>query len=111
MGRQTISFVATDELADWLENESQNRMTTISSAAQQLLVEKYREAQQNGAEASQNGSAGADDLEAVLEEHEDAWYVPDSDNHEYAVYDSEDRRRYYKTRQGAAKAVERWHSG
>lgn len=109
MGRQTISFVATDELAEWLENESENRMTTISSAAQQLLVEKYREQQNEGAEASQGGSAGADDLGAVFEENEDAWYIPDSDEYQYAVYDPDDRRRYYKTKSSAAEAIERWH--
>lgn len=39
---KTISFVATDKLAEWLEEESERRMTTISSTAQQLLAEKYR---------------------------------------------------------------------
>jgi hypothetical protein len=41
MGK-TITFVATEELADWLEREADRRMTTISSTAQQLLAEKYR---------------------------------------------------------------------
>lgn len=109
MGRQTISFVATDELAEWLENESENRMTTISSAAQQLLVEKYREQQNEGAETSQGGSVGADDLGALFEEYEDAWYVPDSDQHQYVVYGPDDGRRYYKTKEGAAEAIKRWH--
>lgn len=110
MGRQTISFVATDELAEWLESESNSRMTTVSSVAQQLLVEKYREEQEEGAGASQGGSAGADDPEAVFEEYEDAWYTPDSDQFQYAVYDPDERRRYYKTASGAAEAIKRWHA-
>lgn len=105
MGRETISFVATDELARWLDDEAEKRMTTISSAAQQLLAEKYREQESDGAGTDQGGSAGAD----PFEQNEDAWYRPDSDDHQYAVYDSEERRRYYKTKEGAAEALRRWH--
>lgn len=109
MGRQTISFVATDELAEWLEKQSEKRMTTISSAAQQLLVEKYREEQERGAGASQGGSAGAEDLGPIFDEYEDAWYVPTSNQHDYAVYEPDGKRRYYKTKRGAREALERWY--
>lgn len=110
MGRQTISFVATDELAEWLDQEADNRMTTISSAAQQLLVERYRQQEQGGAEADQGGSAPADTPEAVFDRYEDAWYVPDSEKYSYAVYDTNGNRRYYKTKERAAEGVQRWHA-
>jgi len=50
---KTISFVASDELADFLSEESERRMTTVSSTAQMLLAEKAREmgGVEGGAEA------------------------------------------------------------
>jgi len=110
MGRQTISFVATDELAEWLESEAENRMTTISSASQQLLVEKYSEEREDGTDGSKDGSARAGSLGGVFEQYGDAWYYPESEVHEYAVYDPDGGRRYYKTKAGAAEAIERWHA-
>lgn len=56
---QTISFVASDELADFLEREAEKRMTTVSSTAQMLLAEKVREMDGSdmGADPGKSGSA------------------------------------------------------
>jgi hypothetical protein len=40
---KTISFVASEELAEWLEEEAEKRMTTVSTTAQMLLAERYQE--------------------------------------------------------------------
>lgn len=141
---KTISFVAKDELAEYLEAEAERRMATISSTAQMLLAEKIREDQRRAAEATRKGgsgsgstgSAGADsdggsvtewgeevfgDTEAhetmpAFQKRPDAWYQPDSEKHDYAVevpegadvYDAGETR-YFKTCNGAAKALNRWY--
>ena len=109
---KTISFVATDELAEWIEEESNRRMTTVSSAAQQLLAEKYR-AGQDGAEAAKPASEPSKD---VFDRNPDAWYHPNSQKHDYAVdvpddagVHDEGKTRYFKTRSGAGKALKRWY--
>ena len=108
MAKKTISFVATEELAEWIEQESDRRMTTVSSAAQQLLAEKYRAEQESDgrAEASQNGSAGAEDTQPeALKRHSDKWWTPESDVYDFAVREKDGGRRYYKTANGAAKCL------
>lgn len=123
---KTISFVATDELAEWLEEESERRMTTISSTAQQLLAEKYREMQEEEEEpaetpeeesrepeeeeASESDSEeGSDDpdLPAAFDDHPDKWYVPNSqEGYKYAVrMPGETSNKYYKTAEGAAERL------
>jgi hypothetical protein len=112
---KTISFVASDELAEFLEAESEKRMTTISSTAQMLLAEKAREmgGVSDGAETAKPASGGEGD--DVFGRNPDEWYKP-SGKYEYAVHIPEDSTtadagdtRYYKTRDGAAKALRRWY--
>lgn len=113
MGK-TISFVATEKLAEWLEEESERRMTTISSTAQQLLAEKYREEQQ-GEDTTARDDPEPEDEDVGEEEPEpdaldrnpDKWYRPDSKQHDYAVNLPDGDRKYYKTRDGAAKRIRR----
>lgn len=97
MAKKTISFVATEELAEWIEEESERRMTTVSSAAQQLLVERFRQ-EQRQAEPSQDASAGAEEPDALEEarsyqfptkEAADAFRGEVSDKH---LSESDDRR-------------------
>jgi tyrosyl-tRNA synthetase len=109
---KTISFVASDELAEYLEEESERRMTTVSSTAQMLLAEKYR-AEQGGAEAAKPASEPSKD---VFDRNPDAWYHPNSQKHDYAVNVPDDagvhdegKTRYFKTRGGARKAIKRWY--
>lgn len=109
---KTISFVATEKLAEWLEEESERRMTTISSTAQQLLAEKYREEQgeENSSTREASGRSSGDSHEEdpepdVFDRHPDAWYEPDSKQHVCAVYTQDGDRKYYKTREGAAQRL------
>lgn len=112
---KTISFVASDELAEFLEEESERRMTTVSSTAQMLLAEKAREDGDvgGGAETAKSASESSKD---VLERNPDTWYHPNSHKHDYAVYvpadagvHDEGKTRYFKTRRGAGKAITRWY--
>ena len=115
---KTISFVASDELAEFLEREAEERMTTVSSTAQMLLAEKVRETQagEGSAEAGKSGSE-LDPLDRPpFTENPGAWYEPDTQDPDEIVavripdsaHVSEDRR-YYKTYPGAAKAIKRWY--
>ena len=63
---KTISFVATDKLAEWIEEESDRRMTTVSSAAQQLLAEKFR-AEQGASETAKPASDEPDEPDELDE--------------------------------------------
>jgi len=108
MGK-TISFVATDELAEWIEEESERRMTSVSSTAQQLLAERYHmdrtdeepeddelSGSEEGAPESKEsegweddgadeggdadqGEGEGDDLPEIFRKQSDKWYHPDSD--------------------------------
>lgn len=115
MGKKTISFVATGELAEWIEQEADRRMTTVSTATQQLLAEKYRAEQESDesdeqAEAEQPVSEGAeDDLPEALKRHSDKWWRPESDKHDFAVREPDGGRRYYKTANGAANRLEEYY--
>lgn len=129
---KTISFVASDELAEYLEKEADRRMTTISSTAQQMLAEYVRmsdpshsvetEGRKTDVERMQEIREGAldpaqdDGADDPFQRHPDKWYEPNSDKHDYAVdvpadagiYDAGETR-YFKTRTGAAKALRRWY--
>lgn len=107
---QTISFVASDELAEYLEEEAERRMTTVSSTAQMLLAEQVSEIE-NQTETESGGRK-----ESIFAKYPDAWYEPDSLENDYAVYIpegagtyDEGKTRYYKTRSGAAEALRRWY--
>jgi len=130
---ETISFVASDELADFLEEEAERQMTTVSSTAQRLLAEKVREDRRSYGKPDVPEDAKTDrerlqELEEsgflddgsdegdVLDQFPDAWYRPNSEKHDYAVDVPEDagvydegKRRYFKTRGGAAQAITRWY--
>ena len=100
---KTISFVASDQLADFLEREAEERMTTVSSTAQMLLAEKIRE-EQRGEEVDKPGSDGSEG--GVFDRYSDKWYRP-SGEHDYAVRTPDGSTKYYKTRDGAAKRLTR----
>lgn len=92
---RTVSFVCSEKLAEWLEEEAEERMTTLSATAQQLLAEKYRESQEEL----------ASQLPKVMRENEDLWYEPDG-KYNYAVNLPNGDIRYYKTADGAAGRIE-----
>lgn len=131
---KTISFVASDDLAEFLEDEAERRFTTVSSTAQMLLAEKVRGMERFQEEPTEESEVldrltegvSAEEVDEYLEQvgtsqdpldrHQDAWYRPDSEEHDYAVripadvevYDAGETR-YYKTRNGAAEAIRKWY--
>lgn len=97
---ENVSFRCRGELYEFLEKEAERRMTTKSTVAQMLLAEKAREM---GAVSDEPDDSGSD----VFSRHSDHWYRPDGE-HKYAVrLKDADRTKYYKTRNGAAKRLER----
>ena len=121
MPSKTISFVAKDELVEWLEEESEKRMTSMSSTVQQLLAERYREE----VRSRENGGSGETALDEtgkdtderksdqreskydyeIIGNYEDKWYRPESEDSRYAVKVGE-RVHYYKTQGGLADRLE-----
>jgi hypothetical protein len=118
---KTISFVASDELAKYLEEESERRMTTISSTAQMLLAEKARETggvptESEQSDEEESGESGNEGEPTVFDECSEPWYEPNSNKHDFAVEVPENADvsdsgdvRYYITEGGAAKALRRWY--
>jgi len=121
MSSKTISFVAKGDLVEWLEEESEKRMTSMSSTVQQLLAEKYRE---EAGERDQKKLGEVGDGEEpkdteedkskgrqnqyeyeVIGEYEDKWYKPKSEEQKYAVKD-DGETYYYKTQRGLANRLE-----
>lgn len=119
---ETVSFRCSGQLVEFLEQEAERRMTTKSQVAQTLLAEKVREMQ--GEDAGNEASTREDGEEETgpLEEppftdHPRAWYEPKTQDPDHLVgvripdgdgYPNQDRR-YYKTYDGAAKAIKRWY--
>ena len=66
----------------------------------ELLVESTRD--------DDDGASGAGEADAdPFEIHAERWYVPDSDRYAYAVRTPDGERRYFKTREGAGRLLER----
>ena len=111
---RTVSFRASEELDDFLEQEAERRMTTKSTVAQMLLAERVRElqgARSGDDEESEQSESGEVEqvgrgLPEVFDRHDDHWYRPDSDKYQFTVRlpDSDDRK-YYKTQDNAAKRL------
>ena len=116
---KTVSFVAREELAEWLESKADEEMKTVSSLVQDIVAAEYRR-ENTSTDASDAGKGGGG-VTSPLEqppftEHPNAWYEPNTDDPEEIVAVripestnlSEDRR-YYKTYDGAAKSIRRWY--
>ena len=121
---RTVSFRASEELDEFLEQEAERRMTTKSTAAQMIVAEYARESgevsdESEGANEASEGANEASEDEDALDRHPDVWYHPDSEKHEYAVRppgfresgEPEESVKYYKTRDGAATRIRRWYEG
>lgn len=69
---QTVSFVARDELAEWLEQRADDRMKSISAVCQDIVAAQYRrerkakrrEEQAETAKPDQTQDDGAEALES-----------------------------------------------
>ena len=111
---RTVSFRASEELDDFLEQEAERRMTTKSTVAQMLIAEKVRELRGadsgDSEELDQSESGEVEEvgrgLPEVFDRHSDHWYRPDSDKHEFTVrLPGHEDRKYYKTQDGAANRL------
>lgn len=122
---RTVSFRASEELDEYLEQLAEERMTTKSTVAQMLVAERVRQLQSGESETELGGgdvSRGKEESQAaepetdVFDRHPDKWYQPNSQKHDYAVAVPDDadvhdagKTRYYKTRDGAAEGLRRWY--
>jgi hypothetical protein len=55
---RTVSFVARDELADWLEQRAEDRMKSISAVCQDIVAAEYR--RQRDDDGAKGGSSPQD---------------------------------------------------
>jgi len=56
---KTVSFVARDELAEWLEQRAEERMKSISAVCQDIVAAEYRRQQEaETAKPDQSGDDG-----------------------------------------------------
>lgn len=121
---KNVSFVCRDELCEWLESKADEEMKSVSSVCQDIVAEAFHreravEADKDGESPSDKGgqSPPTDPLETPpFTDHPEAWYVPESaDPDKRVAVKVPDRlglrsdRRYYKTYDGAAAAIERWY--
>lgn len=115
---RTVSFRASEELDEYLEQEAERRLTTKSTVVQMIVAEHFQEMKgerQEGdteeeestnsskSEESDAGEGSGDEQgkPTVFQKYEDKWYAPDSQKgYNYAVR-CPDRTRYYKTQEGA----------
>jgi len=112
---RTVSFRASEELDDFLEQEAERRMTTKSTVAQMLLAERVRQLQDERSgetdESPETAQSEVDQpdqsLPEAFDQHRDHWYRPDSDKYKFAVrLPGHDERKYYKTQDNAAKRLQ-----
>jgi len=115
---RTVSFRASEELDEYLEEEAERRLTTKSMVVQMIVAEHFQDEKQeqegdggegeestNSPDSSEPDSSSAhEELPEVFQKHSDKWYVPDSRQSEYAV-ECPEKTRYYKTQRGAAKRL------
>lgn len=115
---RTISFRASEELDEFLEEEAERRMTTKSTVAQMLIAERVKNIKANRdgqatleqsvpseVEEASEQEVGEPDLPEVFEKHSDKWYEPDSKNNNFAVRLKNGQRKYYKTVEYAAERL------
>jgi len=125
---EAVSFVASDELLEWLRAEADRRALTVPATVQALLVERYRGHEMTGPAEAAEADAGdgtasppdpEDDLAALADEvasqgvntdaldrHPGAWTMVDRGGERYYAVDLPDGdRRFHSTRSGAAETV------
>jgi predicted transcriptional regulator len=57
---KTVSFVARDELADWLERRAEEQMKSISAVCQDIVAAEYRRQQQDDGDKTGQTQIDAD---------------------------------------------------
>jgi len=119
-----VSFVASDELAEWLREEADRRALTVEATVQELLATTYRSRGEEAVDAAtggvdDGGVADDDDLAALADEvasqpagtdaldhHPGAWTVERRGGEKYYVV-TRGRRSVHSSRADAAEALER----
>ena len=106
-----ITFVATEELAGFLEQEAERRMTTISSVAQQLLAETYLR-EFSGTDSAITAEDGV--VEVLRRHHDKVDFLGVEAKHPWRVKLPDDFRwernyDYFDERGRAAAALRRWY--
>ena len=128
-----VSFRCSEELDEFLEREAERRMTTKSTVAQMLLVERVRELREDGAVDLSDGvaesesadqddgtpdrdevdrSADEEELPEIFHEHEDKWIRRGEDyDHNFSVRaprEGQNAKYYqYKTVEHARNRLEK----
>lgn len=125
---EPISFVASDDLAEWLRAEADRRALTVPATVQQLLVEVYRERDSSPSRVApesteqrddDGGGETSDDLAALADEvanqgverdaldrHPEAWTMEERAGERYYAVELRDgERRFHATRSGAAETI------
>ena len=88
---KTVSFVARDELAEWLESHADERMKSISAICQDIVAAEYR--RQKGTETAkldQTQDDGADALESDTRFHFDTKREADAVRTQFEQHLNED---------------------
>lgn len=110
---KVVSFRASEELDEFLEQVAEDRMTTKSTAAQMLVAERVKQLQDDGDDDepetndTNDEDGGGNDLPPIFERHSDKWYRPDSTTDTEFAVECPDRRRYYKSQDGAEGRLRR----
>lgn len=93
---KTVSFVARDELAEWLERRAEEQMKSISAVCQDIVAAEYRRQQQsNGGKTDQTqletGESGSeeDPLEAEADFEFESKAKADAARADFSQYVSE----------------------
>ena len=125
---EAISFVAGDELAEWLRTEAERRALTVPATVQTLLAEAYHDCDPGrgvvapgaGGDSFDTGPDDAgDDLAALtdavasqgvetdaLDRHPEAWTMVSRGGERYYAVDLPGGdREFHSTRSGAAESV------
>lgn len=103
---KTVSFVARDELAEWLEQRAEDRMKSISAVCQDIVAAEYRRQQQgDGAKTGQTqldtdqSGSQKEPLEAETEFEFESRAKADGARADFSEYLSEnDDKRFKKVR-------------
>jgi len=65
---KTVSFVARDELAEWLESQADERMKSISAVCQDIVAAEYR--RQQGSETAKPDQSGDEERKPLQSDTE-----------------------------------------
>jgi predicted transcriptional regulator len=127
---RVVSFRASEQLDEYLQEIAKERMTTKSTVANMLVAERVRQMQEEEGESGDESESGGEVSEAeqedmgevaesgketgglreIFDRHSDKWYRPNTqENHKFAVRMPDSAGadvKYYQTEQGAANRLD-----